>query len=497
MKTKLFTALSLSALLLVSCSSDDDTNGGTGTEAGSGAGSKIQFVSSINTRVTNNSQWEGTEEIGIYMLKNGTQTIESSSSNVKYSTTSTGASASFTSTTPIEYPSAGNAVDFLAYYPYSTPNASTDFTYAINISSQADQSAIDFMTAKADNSGSGYISGTVPLVFKHNLVKINLLVKAGTGITSLTGMTVKIKGMNTQANYDISTNVLTPIASIADITPFATATANTYEAIVLPTTLSTQTIEFTIGSETYTWTINDASNTNNLSTLDAAKKYNYEVTLNKNSVTGTSVSVTATIEDWLNGGTVTGSVTGTGSTPPAPAVNYAIGDLYPDATNPTGIVYKLNDAAGTSGYVVNLTEQAKDYYVGGASLQNLSDAANGRVNTAELFTAIGGTNGEKFDNYPVFQYVESLNSASVDYTDISAKGVWYVPAINEMKEVWDAKDVLNPIIAANGGTQIAAQLYYSSSTGGGINYLYSGTSYTGGPNGGAGSGFQTRPILEF
>lgn len=297
MQTKFLSVLALSAILFASCSSDDESN-----EPNDG---RVKFTSGVNAPTTkvagaNGDQWEGTEQIGIFMRDNAAgKAIQQP--NVLYTTTSTGASATFTSSTPLYYPvNTPAAVDFVAYHPYTTLTG--DYGYSVDVATQTSQSAIDLMVATADNSAAGYDktnTSPVNLVFKHQLAKVKIDVTAGDGVADLTGLAVSIKGMNTKANFDISSATLSNEGTVAAITPVGTG-AN-YEAILLPVALTTQTIEFTVGGNTYVWQINDsANNTNNVTSLEKGKVYTFNVTVQKNKVT-----VTGTITPWQSAGAPT------------------------------------------------------------------------------------------------------------------------------------------------------------------------------------------------
>lgn len=302
MKTKLFSALAITAILFASCSSDD--NNAPETNDG-----RVQFSSGVNavqSRVggASGDQWDGNEHIGIFMRDNAAGKAILSS-NVDYTTTSTGASATFTSGSSIYYPVATPAkVDFVAYHPYETLTG--DYGYSVNVGTQSSQSAIDLMVASNDNATVGFDKtnpSAVNLVFDHQLAKVKINVIAGAGVNDLTDLAVKIKGMNTTADFDIATATLSNEGTVADIVPYNVASTANYEAILLPTALTNQTIEFTVGGNTYAWTINDAANnTNNVTSLLKGKVYTFDVTVKKNAVV-----VTGTITPWQSAGSISGT----------------------------------------------------------------------------------------------------------------------------------------------------------------------------------------------
>lgn len=303
MKTKFLSVLAISALFFASCSNDDNTT----PEVNDGRVLFSSGVRGVTTKVVGDDgdQWEGNEHIGIFMRDNaaGKGIV---SSNVDYATTSTGTSATFTSSSPIYYPVNTPAkVDFVAYHPYQA-SLTNDYGYSVDVAIQSSQSAIDLILAKNDNLLAGFDktnTSPINLVFDHQLAKVKINVKKGAGVADLTNLAVKITGMNTTADFDISTSSLSNETTIADIIPFD-AGSNKYEAILLPTALITQTITFTVGGNTYEWLINDAANnTNNVTSLEKGKVYTFNVTVKKNAVV-----VTGTITPWQSAGAATDGV---------------------------------------------------------------------------------------------------------------------------------------------------------------------------------------------
>lgn len=304
MKTKFLSVLAISAILFASCSSDD--NGVDETNDG-----RVQFssgVTGIQTKVggINGDQWQGIESIGIYMVDNGGTTVAEGATNKLYTTTSTGVAATFSSFTPIYYPvDATQKVDFIAYHPHA---AVTDYLYNVNVVTQTSQSAIDLMRAFDDNIGSGYdkTNGTnyINLVFDHKLTKVifNATPDDGLQQSDLANMTVTIKGLNTEASYNISTNVLTEAspAVVAGIPTKITTAGTLYEAIVVPQT-------FAVGVVTVEFALNNAKNEVFVyevpaTTFAKAEKHTFNVKVQR-----TGVQVRGTINAWTPVGAVNGT----------------------------------------------------------------------------------------------------------------------------------------------------------------------------------------------
>lgn len=307
MKTRLLSVLAISAILFASCSNEENT-----AEPNDG---RVKFSSDINEaglRVGGaaGDEWNSGDAIGIYMIENGqvlgNASIAENANNVKYTTASTGTTATFTSTSPIYYPVNTPAkVDFVAYHPYSN-TAIENYWFEMDVKDQSNQSAIDFMTASASNNGAGYDktnTSAVALNFKHQLSKVIINVKKGDGVTDLTGLQVSLKGMEHQFIFDLENLTFVGVGSEGTpvITPF-NAGNNSYELILPPTEqgadLSDYKMEFVVGGNTYKWTMTD--NTETINELESGKKYTFDVTLTK-----TKVTASGTITAWtpVDGGT--------------------------------------------------------------------------------------------------------------------------------------------------------------------------------------------------
>lgn len=65
-------------------------------------------------------------------------------------------------------------------------------------------------------------------------------------------------------------------------------------------------------------------------------------------------------------------------------------------------------------------------------------------------------------NYPAFAFVNGKNPANIVYV-AGMTGIWYLPAQNELLEVFDASPEVNTVIQANNGTVYSSSTYWSSS----------------------------------
>ncbi|MBR6884745.1 MAG: fimbrillin family protein [Prevotella sp.] len=252
---------------------------------------ELQIVSAINTRAAN-AAWTAGDMIGVFALKGGAQDY----SNMSY-TTSDGSGSFLPSAEEqtIMLPYDGSNYTIAAYYPYT--ESLEDGSYAINVTSQRDQEAIDLLVA-APVSGVNKMSPVAALDFYHKLVKITITMKPGNGITAdqLEGMTVTISGQQTEGTCDIINNGdVVASGPTSDITLETSDDGTTSEAILLPaTTTDGMVLTFSIPTAgVYTWAVNSAAKSQS---FGAGNKYKYDITINK-----TGLDVNASIEDWADG----------------------------------------------------------------------------------------------------------------------------------------------------------------------------------------------------
>lgn len=293
MKRILLSSISMATLtcammtiaLFSSCSSEEEQSSENQQPV------ELQIVSAINTRAAN-AAWTAGDKIGVFALKGTTQDY----SNMSY-TTSDGSGSFLPSAEDqtIMLPYDGSNYTIAAYYPYT--ESLKDGSYAINVSSQTDQEAIDLLVA-APVSGVNKMSPVAALDFYHKLVKIAITMKPGNGITAeqLAYMKVTISGQQTSGSCNVINNGdVVATGTTSDITLHTSADGTTSEAILLPaTTTEGMVLTFSIpDAGEYKWTVNSAAKSQS---FGAGNKYKYDITINK-----TGLDVNASIEDWADG----------------------------------------------------------------------------------------------------------------------------------------------------------------------------------------------------
>jgi hypothetical protein len=463
---------------LASCNSDDDGTTGTDPVA-------VQFGTeniAVPKTTAGGDQWVANDRIGIFMIGNGdtdiTGNIKENADNIQYKADNGTATSSFSpvSGTPIYYPVSGDKVDFIAYYPYKTPI--TNYTYPVDVSNQTTPADIDVLYVKATNTGNGYDknSGTVDLQFSHALSKLSFTLTSGTGAPDLTGAKLEISNLNTTADMSLSNGSLSNINSVKSITANTTANGLSSSAIVIPQTINNSKLTITLaGNNKYEW--------NFLTTTEFKKGKNHDYTITVDR-TGITVS-TGNITDW--GGKDDPATPGVGG------IYYKVGDYYPDpnvvysspgvvtsGTAATGVVFWVDPADSRHGKVVGLQEGSHLAWAG-SNVVGIVDGSTIMVSgiTTEAIDNDSGlvnmqTITKLIENYylpllwsyfPAFEWVHNMNDTGEDYSDTSAKGVWYLPAQEELEALSNAKAMVNPGLTSVGGTALSNNIYWSSSEG--------------------------------
>lgn len=230
MKMKSLLGIMLSLSILQSCQ-NDETNIIQNEVNKNG----ITFSSIIddaqNSRAYDTS-WEKNDVIGVFMLANSNQNVLAT--NIPY-VTSKGDGYFVSQNSPIYYPEDNSAVDFIAYYPYNE-NINEYTNYAIDLSNQTAQSAIDLMTA-VNLTNRQLESPQGNLQFKHLLAKLVLNLRSTSG-SSLKGIKASISGLQVKGTANLSDGTITPSGEVTTFSLFINEEATQAEAILLPQSLT-------------------------------------------------------------------------------------------------------------------------------------------------------------------------------------------------------------------------------------------------------------------
>lgn len=455
---RLYTLFIVSCLLLAGCSTDEDMGNVDNPVV-------VQFGSGISQTKTTNSgnHWTQNDPVGIFMLKNG-QTLSSANiaegaDNRKYQAQAGGSDISgFTpvGTNTIYYPQNGSNVDFVAYYPYKI--TLTNYIYPVDVSIQSNPADIDVLYS---NNATSYNknSGTVNLQFNHALSKLSFTLTSGVGSPSLTGAKIEITNLATTANISLANETVTVTNSGQTLTANTATDGLSSSVIVIPQTLLDTKLIVTLADDASRFEWNFPSATEFLE----GKNHQYSITVSK---TGISVSSSG-ITNWT--GTGDPATPGTAET----LTQYKVGDYYPDPTNSStaiGVVFWLDPNAwgynssgtptGYFGKIVNLNQQTFLQW-GDASIDEQDAGVTSIRNSSDGYLGTFNLISKRKDQsnfattYSAFYWIYQKNNYDVN-------GIWYMPAIDELKTLYNIQGTINPKITYAGGAAVSFWYYISS-----------------------------------
>ena len=128
---------------------------------------------------------------------------------------------------------------------------------------------------------------------------------------------------------------------------------------------------------------------------------------------------------------------------------YKIGDLYPNAENPIGVVFEIV-SPGLQGKIMSLDE-AKNLTWGSAAPTYANNMDNGLVNW-QTIRSINTT----LDNFPAFAWCNSHNNNTHWNT-------WYLPSYREMNAITENVNVINTSLQKiPAAVPLKEKLYWSS-----------------------------------
>ena len=278
----------LSTLALMSCKNNDDNSEWYGSEG-------IVFTSAIQSRVSGNT-WNANDEVGIYMMNSGSGIEAATAQNKKYIAQTNG-TLTAASGNGIYLPESGS-VDFIAYYPYTTSVSGNKI--AVNVSDQSNPAAIDLIYSNGTKGIEATSATTVSLAFTHQLTKITLNVTKDATVETLSGLTVNMKGISTEGEFNLADGTLAATAGTnnKDVAMYmdVQGTTATATAIIIPTaSASEQTainLTFNLSGQSFTYTID------NTSIFEKGTNVSFNANLSINNGKPVVTVGNATITDW-------------------------------------------------------------------------------------------------------------------------------------------------------------------------------------------------------
>lgn len=274
----------LVAILAASCTGNDKESGDKRVAIRVSADASDAYTKAVN------NTWNENDVIGISMTDPQSGAVVSPYNNHDYVTNGDGNFSPNRADRIIYFPVDGKKVSFKAYYPYkaTTPE---NLLLPVDVKDQTSLADIDLMTAE-HLSGTSIDDPNVKLHFYHRLAKVIVdLTTDETGLIDLTGCKLTIKGLKGAASYDLLKESLSvDDAATANINiPIQNAEG---EAILLPRAAA-QGVTFEVTTaDGGTYTARMAEDVE----LKAGYKHTFHIRLKS-----TPVTVSATIEEWLEG----------------------------------------------------------------------------------------------------------------------------------------------------------------------------------------------------
>ena len=326
-------------------------------------------------------------------------------------TTGAAGTMSPASTVPY-YPAGAQNIDIVAYYPST---AGTSFSVQADQTADADYKASDLMFASVTNQAKQ--PDAVNLAFTHKMAKINVNIVAGTGVGSITSVSL----LNVKPT--ISFNQATGAVGSASGDATTIAMTNNGAAVIPAQTINGGLLSIVTDKGTATYTVASKE-------FAAAQQYTLNITVNLRAI-GTTTAITG----WTSEGTVTVY---------AERPNIA-GHEYVDMGTVTigGVEKNLKWAACNMG--ASDPWEFGDYYAWGALLPfylygyaqedpctHWIDGKSGYNSPSyPFFTETGGTN-----NYTKYNATDGKTTfADYDYADDAARqrwgGTWRIPTDEE------------------------------------------------------------------
>lgn len=222
-------------------------------------------IEGMKTRLSG-STWDQDDAIGVFMKMNGDELNASApKKNLKYIySEETGHFEPMSENEIIYFPTNGDAVDFIGYYPFREDISV--FNIPIDLTSQSNQSAIDLMYA--DNvKNVSQTESQITMRFSHKLSRIVFQVEHYRVIEQ-SDFSVIITGVPTVGSFNLTDKSLTVDSAKTDIVCCVNDDCTLAEAILMPgTDLSGSDLWFLIedGLEAYKVSLNTLFNSGPLS----------------------------------------------------------------------------------------------------------------------------------------------------------------------------------------------------------------------------------------
>lgn len=314
MKTKVFMAMAVLALVAAGCNNEETDNWNGEIRLSSGLA--VQQVNSTRAATDiQNGEFAENEVIDVFISENVSTSQTATTSYPQPLVYTAGKSGAMTTINQPYYPASGNDVNIYAYYPSgavgSFDASAVDFTVKEDQSNDDNYKASDLMYGTAANP-VGRTKENVNITFKHLLSKVTVTLVQGKGEPDLDGATVELLNVLPTTTLTPSTGVISEAKGNTTTIKVMTAASGILSgsAVVVPQTLNQEVggtrrfIKVTLksGGILYSKDLMD-SNHSSIENIEmvAGNEYKYEITVNL-----TSLGITSSITKWSSGDSYTG-----------------------------------------------------------------------------------------------------------------------------------------------------------------------------------------------
>lgn len=256
-------------------------------------------INNSQTRATDNN-WDPGDLIGIYMLKSGSNLTASNllHQNEKYTTEGSGNFAPASDAVDIKFPDNGAKVDFISYYPYKN-NIGSNLKYPVNLSSQDDQSAINFLFS--DNAkGLSRTDNEVGLRFTPQLTKILINLTGKPGVP-LKDVRLTLRGVNIKGDFSFADKKFTNVTK-GNVRMKTNNKGDRSEALVIPNdNMNGVALEVISNDLSYTHKLDNLAK---IPSFESGTTYQLNISFDSDDVSiSVIVNPSSTIKPWIEGPT--------------------------------------------------------------------------------------------------------------------------------------------------------------------------------------------------
>lgn len=316
MKGNYILLMSLCALSVLSFNSckDDDTTEGTSPAVTEAVPlqltgltireSTAESLDAATSRVSAN-KWDVNDQIGVFMLQDGTYNIAAEASNKAYFTES--GDGKFLPL-PMEgidntlyLPADGSYMDIVAYYPYKEL---TDNILSVDITDQSNQAALDLMRGTPDKLAYNNANPQADLTFRRKMSQIVITMQAGDGVdeTELQGTQIQLEGFHSTGSFDPIRDKLVIGENLSSVNLLVAEDGKSAMGIVLPEDEAAQRklvirAGYNLNGVPFTYDISEEQ------TFLPGRSYNFSVTFFRERI-----EVSTSITDWVDGGKTEGAI---------------------------------------------------------------------------------------------------------------------------------------------------------------------------------------------